>query len=656
MPLVQTRGAGSAQGFGQFAQTAAASTNYIEEVFSSYNYQGNNSTQTITNNIDLSTKGGLVWIKADSAVNDHKLTDTVRGATKALSSNTTGAEVTNTNGVTAFNTTGFTMGNDVDYNSSSRTFMSLTFREQAKFFDVVTWSGSGINTTIPHNLGVVPGCIIVKRTDTTADGAVYHRSLANTQYLVLNDTAAAATGSTWWNSTTPTSAVFSVGTNASVNASGGTYVAFLFAHDAGGFGLTGTDNVISCGTFTSDGSGNFTATLGYEPQFVMYKSTSSSSPWYMLNITQSYGFNAIGDSYLRANTTDQLFNGSLGNPTATGFEGPAAAVSTTYIYIAARRGPMKIPTLSTNVFNPVARAGTGTNTYLSSIGFSPDVIISLSRGGSNYTGIVDRLRGINYTSFLSGIATDAEVILSNPGSYQGVNALEEDRIVLTADDAYSYINYTGYTYATYLFKRAPSFIDQVCYTGTGANTTQAHNLGVAPELIIVKRRDAAGAWDSYSSALANTEYLVLNTTAAKATGATRWNSTTATASVFSVGTSVTTNASAGTYVAYLFATCPGVSKVGSYAGNALLTTIDCGFIGGARFVMIKRTNSTSNWFVWDTSRGMTSGTDPSLALNSSAAESNANSVYTIATGFQLLASPSTDVNTSGGTYIFLAIA
>jgi hypothetical protein len=206
-----------------------------------------------------------------------------------------------------------------------------------------------------------------------------------------------------------------------------------------------------------------------------------------------------------------------------------------------------------------------------------------------------------------------------------------------------------------LFKRAPSVFDVVCYSGTGSNTTVTHNLGVVPELIIVKRREAVSAWEAYCSALANTEYLVLNTTAAKATGATRWNSTTPTSSVFSVGTSTTTNASAGTYVAYLFATLAGVSKVFSYTGNGSSQTINCGFTGGARFVMIKRTDSTGDWYVWDTARGMVSGTDPSLLLNSTAAEVNANSVYTATTGFQIV-STAAGINASGGTYIYLAIA
>ena len=224
MPLVQTRGAASAKGFGEFAQAATAVT-YIEDVFSTYLYTGTGASQTITNGIDLSGKGGLTWIKGRSGATDHALYDTARGATFDLVSNSTAAQTTQATGLTAFGSTGFSIGALAKLNTSAATYASWTFRKQPKFFDVVTWTGTGANRTIAHALGSVPGTIIVKRTDTTADWAVYHRSLANTQYLVLNTTAATATGATYWNSTTPTSSVFSVGTNASVNASGGTYVA-----------------------------------------------------------------------------------------------------------------------------------------------------------------------------------------------------------------------------------------------------------------------------------------------------------------------------------------------------------------------------------------------------------------------------------------------
>ena len=215
------------------------------------------------------------------------------------------------------------------------------------------------------------------------------------------------------------------------------------------------------------------------------------------------------------------------------------------------------------------------------------------------------------------------------------------------------------------FGRAPSFFDEVCYIGTGSATTQTHNLGVAPELLIIKDRtnaSAAGGWNTWTTGFvigaSNNEYVALNTTNAKQdkNSSEFWNSSYPTASVFGIGNSIFVNESGSKYVAYLFATCAGVSKVGSYTGTGTTLQINCGFTGGARFVLIKKTSASSNWFVWDTARGMVSGTDNMIPWNTTTAQANADSVYTIATGFQLLASPSADVNTSGASYIFLAIS
>ena len=266
MPLIATRGAASAQGFGEFAQSAAP--NYIEDVFSTYLYTGNSpSTQTITNGIDLSGKGGMVWVKSrvsgDGATYNNILMDTVRGTGSGniLYGNLTLAAQTAPNaGISSFNSNGFSLRYDDGYGTnypSGGTFASWTFRKQPKFFDVVTYTGnngtgSGIQT-IAHNLGSVPGTIIVKCIDTAPyDWIVYHRSLGATKYAYLNTTAAADTFSGYWNNTAPTSTEFTVGTSGGVNGSGQTYVAYLFAHNAGGFGLTGTDNVISCGSATGD--------------------------------------------------------------------------------------------------------------------------------------------------------------------------------------------------------------------------------------------------------------------------------------------------------------------------------------------------------------------------------------------------------------------
>ena len=196
----------------------------------------------------------------------------------------------------------------------------------------------------------------------------------------------------------------------------------------------------------------------------------------------------------------------------------------------------------------------------------------------------------------------------------------------------------------------------MCSSDLGAVRTLNHNLAVAPEMMIVKVRGAnSGSWRVYHSALGPTKLITLNLTNAAATLSTIWNDTAPTSSVFTVGTYGEVNLSGDTFVAYLFATCAGVSKVGSYTGTGATQTIDCGFTGGARFVLIKRTDSTGDWYVWDTARGMVAGTDPYLLLDTADAEVNANNVYTTGVGFQIVGTGA-GINASGGSYIYLAIA
>jgi hypothetical protein len=637
--------------------SSSAEANYIEDVFSTYLYTGNGTSQTITNGIRLAGAGGggLVWIKGRSGATDHALYDTVRGVSFGLASNTTAAQVVE-NGVLGFSTTGFTINNLAKVNTNAATYTSWTFRKQPKFFDIVTYTGTGANRTIAHNLGAVPGCIIVKRTDTTAAWAVYHRSLANTQYMVLNTTAAAATGATYWNSTTPTSSVFSLGTSTDVNASGGTYVAYIFASFAGGFGATGTDEVISCGSYTGNGSATGpTVTLGYEPQWLLIKRTDTTGDWNLIDNMRGF---VVGDtdSELNPNLSNAESTGTFVTPTATGFQLNTTnagynANTGTYIYIAIRRGPMKTPTTGTSVFMPFARTGADSTT-VDNVGFPADSVFFKNRfdtGAYSFTNY-DRLRNGYKLQTANG---GAETITGGYSSLLWSTAQN----TLSIGTGWSESNYNGGFFSDYVFRRAPGFFDVVCYTGTGANRTVSHNLGVVPELMIVKGRSGATDWQVYSSGLANTEYLVLNTTAAKATGATRWNSTAPTSSVFSLGTATAVNTSAATYVAYLFASVAGVSKVGSYTGTGTTNQINCDFTTGARFVLIKRTDSTGDWYVWDSARGIVAGNDPYLLFNSGAVEvTNTDYVDTYSAGFEISSTAPAAINANGGTFIFLAIA
>jgi hypothetical protein len=153
-------------------------------------------------------------------------------------------------------------------------------------------------------------------------------------------------------------------------------------------------------------------------------------------------------------------------------------------------------------------------------------------------------------------------------------------------------------------------------------------------------------------------YLVLNSTANSQSGAGNYiNNPTAT--TFGIGDNTDVNVSGSTFVAYLFATCPGVSSVGSYTGTGTTLQINCGFTSGARFVLIKRTDGSGGWFFWDSARGIVPNNDPYLRLESDAAEiTNTDFVDAYSLGFELSSTSGSEpgINNSGGTYIFLAIA
>jgi hypothetical protein len=593
----------------------------------------------------------LVWIKNRTFSTNHGLVDTVRGRSKVLFSNATTAEQTSAVGddVTSFLSNGFSLGGSGTFNcnSSDSNYASWTWRKQSKFFDIQTWTGSGANRTISHALGSVPACIIVKRTDTTGDWQVYHRSLANTEYLVLNSTAAKATGATRWNSTTPTSSVFSLGTDASVNASAGTYIAYIFAHDAGGFGLTGTDNVISCGSYSHTNGSNTSVTLGFEPQFCINRFTGVGI-WVLMDSAR--GMPALGGGngrQLQPQSSDAEEASGTIKPTATGFIVDSSLATGTYIYIAIRRGPMKVPTTGTSVFSPNSQtASTGTAITTN---FPPDLQLYRSTSQVGNEGVVvDRLRGVNTTTtanstpWLDTTTTAAEASASSVTRNWGNTGFQMPAFVATVPSVF------------YSLRRAPSFMDVVCYTGDGTSNRQLnHNLTVTPELIIAKRRSASQDWVVFGSAVGSNKYLILNTTAAS-DSATIYTSTSTT---FGAQASLSYNTNAVTYVAYLFATCAGVSKVFSYTGNGSSQTINCGFTGGARFVMIKRTDSAGDWYVWDTARGIVSGNDPHLSLNTTAAEvTTDDTIDTDSTGFVVNQVAATNVNVSSATYIGLAVA
>lgn len=290
----------------------------VADVFSADTYTGNTSTVAISNGIDLSTKGGMVWVKSRSVDGEQLVWDTARGRTYALKTHSTAANTGPSSAnkdLVSFNSNGFTVGQEeyVTPNNNGTTYVGWSFRKAEKFFDVVTYTGTGSATTINHSLNSVPGMIWIKRTDTTANWAVYHRIQTNANYYTkVNLTDTESSDSTVFNGTAPTSTVFSVGTSSLTNASGGTYVAYIFAHE------TDSKGIIQCGGWTA-GSGTTTITLNWQPQFLIVKEyAGGSGSWVIFDSAR--GFSTSGtDKRLRANLIQAEDDVDWIDATSTGF-------------------------------------------------------------------------------------------------------------------------------------------------------------------------------------------------------------------------------------------------------------------------------------------------------------------------------------------------
>ena len=619
---------------------------YVEDVFSTYLYTGGlSSPNVIQTNIDLAGEGGLVWTKNRTSATSNQLTDTVSGY-RIESDDTAAGEASQSN--VLFNSDGHSLsGYSSFFNGGGDNYASWTFRKAEKFFDVVTWTGDGTGArTISHSLNGTVGALFMKATNADMQWFSYHNGLTNAQFLELNATTQAISNIGAWNNTTPTSSEFTVGSYG--NISGRTYIAYLFASDAGGFGGDGSESIIKCGSYTGTG-GTVEVDLGFEPQWVLTKKSSSAGAvpdWHIYDSMRGIVTGGI-DQYLRPNLADAevsaVDNMAL---TATGFKvnSNISISGETYIYIAIRR-PMKTPESGTEVFKAnYVDNGASFPDMLS--GFPVDMYFRRYVNTTNSPYWFTRLLG---TSLLNSASTGAEQTVSANSAAMDSNVGVMNIFSTNNTDFYGW-----------MFKRATGFFDVVAYTGTGVAHNEEHNLGVVPEMLIIKPRNLAANWTVWHKDLVEvTEapHLRLNSNLQKLENDSYYDQSSISSTVFNVGISNVTNGSSYNYIAYLFASLAGVSKVGSYTGTGADLNVDCGFSAGARFILIKRTDSTGDWYVWDSVRGIVAGNDPYLLLNSTAAEvTSTDYIDPLASGFTVTSSAPAALNASGGNYIFLAIA
>mgnify|MGYP003640749789 CR=1 FL=1 len=309
-------------------------------------------------NTGVGFQSDFTWIKGRSGATEHVLTDAVRGVTKELNSNDDTAEETVAQGLTAFGSDGFTVGTDASYNTSSATYASWNWKANGagatnedgsinttktsasttSGFSISTYTGNGTSgATIGHGLGVVPKMIVVKcRSAAGEDWMVYHEALGNTKHMSVNTTAASATATTSWNDTSPTTTLFSLGSNGKVNGSSKTYVAYCFAEKQG---------FSKIGSYIGNGNANGTFVYtGFKPAWIMIKSATTVESW-MLFDNKRLGFNPDNDYLLAEGTDVEPADEEVLDIVSNGFKprvsaGTLGTSGQTYIYMAFAEEPL----------------------------------------------------------------------------------------------------------------------------------------------------------------------------------------------------------------------------------------------------------------------------------------------------------------------------
>ena len=820
-------------------------------------------------------EGGLVWLKERTGTSWHQLYDTARGATYWLSSNSTTAGGSEADKLTAFNNNGFSIGvNDIQ-NDTGDDYASWSFRKSKGFFDIVTYTGNGTTgQNISHNLGSVPGMIMVKRTDATSNWWVYNRGIGATKSLFLQSPTSASTDSRYWNDTSPTASQFTVGEYP--NTSGGSYIAYIFA---GGNGTTdkavefdGTNDYLTVAS-SSDltmGTGDFTVecwltkdaqthkgvwhisnsttgldtnygqtiALGYQSGVWQiyagnsYQNSASypivANKWYHAAYVRSGGtarlyINGVevismSDTVNYANTymaiggyydTNYLHNGKISNlrvvkgqalytsnfsvphdpytTTSNGAysgnvkllccNGSTTTDSTITPATISSTGSPSVTTnnsifddTSANVFGEegdqnLIKCGSFTtdsnedaNIYL---GWEPQwVILKRTDGGSHGWNIVDSMRGFpnaqdvqanvgggcqvlepnfdvaeisttrygltptgfyadqfganrsyvymalrrpdGYVGKPAEAGTDAfamdtgnasstipnfdsgfpvgfafmKTFASSGDWYTGARLLLERYVKTNSSDAaadwgggFDWDSNVGWlkssavsAWQSWMWKRGAGF-DVATYKGNGTGGHSiSHSLNKTPEMIWVKNRTSSGNtgdWmvghkDLYGGSSPWNGYLVLNKTQQQYNDNHPFNNYTPTSLDFQLNNWDRVNGNGSNYIAILFASANDadgnpISKVGSYSGPGGVVTITTGF--QPRFIMVKKANGAGGWHVFDTTRGMGSGNDPLLYLNTDGAQITVDYVTPSSTGWS-----TTSGNLSEGDYIYYAHA
>ncbi len=684
-PYMGVSGVGGGVGSNLIA-AAAPDPTYVDDVFSADIYLGNGGLQQMNNGIDLAGEGGLVWFKRRNTADAHALFDSERGTDYMMKTNDNSGQATVGSWNVQFNSNGWQVNTaDGQVNDNQSTYVAWTFRKHKGFFDIVKWTGNNVNgRAIPHNLGVRPGMIIIKRySGGNEDWVVFHKGAGNgtygnagTYHLILNEANTRSTGQTIFNDTAPTADEFTVGNENKVNAQSQEYVAYLWADGSEAaakiFGKDKDQAIVSCEAYEGSGSNstpvdsNNSKDIGFEPQFSIIKSADGGSSWKMACSAMQYGrlmggnnlnqtSNTMADALtVNADTNAAEGGGSRFTTYGKGFlmwfesGGSVNNQSETFCPLAIRMrdGLVGKPDLDASKYASAVEGDSTSPCFPHD--FEVDMGIAKNQGSGNW------LLGFRKSYMFKANMNDTTAPSPEPSMNFNGSSAQSGPVFNKSyfNDSY------GTSYISYAFRRGPGFDVQI-YGGDGSNNQpKQHSLGVVPELIAYRRWSSTEDWTIYNSRANNgtnaiQDSIQFNTNDGEFGFDTSGGQGPPTATTFYPGSHDRTGSSTHTYVALLWASVAGVSKIDQYTGTAATHNVSLGF--APKFIWIKRTDTSANWIVMSEAQGWSSSGNDTIGEfnNTNQFASNKNPVNPTATGFDVVGTDG-DWNADGGTYLYYA--
>ena len=509
-PLLGLTGLGG--GVDGLAVVGAAVKTYVDDVFSTYLWKGTGSSLSINNGIDLAGKGGLTWVKDRStASTQNSLFDTVRGADKVVYSNTNGAEA-DYNYNQTFTSTGFTFNNNFgDINDSNDNYSSWSFRKVPGFFDVVKYTGGSGTQTISHNLGCVPGMIMVKALDNSDNWAVFHRGMdltsPNDYGMKLNTDDARFVGAGWNVTATTFDASFSL-----TNNDGAEFIAYLFAggessaatatsvrtESSGYLGLAqSTDFDLGTSDFTietwarplaGDRTGNnfYVLSMGYP--FLLYYMADGSVPNSGKFVYEGSSTNASMDYMVSGNTGANSVEQNQWNHVAVTRNG-----STFRFFL---NGELKHTSTSSGTFGTntvhglqIGRAGPVGTDYFQGQVSNFRYVLGTALYTDSFKVPTEPLSNVTNTKVLccQGSATDSATV--SPGTITPYNSP-----TWSADSPFD--DPAGFVFGA---DSDQGIIKTGRYTGNGSSTGPEIEIGWEPQWLMIKRANVAKNWTMFDN-------------------------------------------------------------------------------------------------------------------------------------------------------------